>query len=131
MIGRTDGRSDHRISMPLKLALLISAQVLLLAGSLMLAVADDPPGAKSIPNDPMLAEQWYLYPPGDERGSPGSINAIEAWRHVRPAEPIVVAVLDAGVNYIHPDLAANMWKNEREMPNGKDDDGNGYVDDLH
>jgi len=84
-----------------------------------------------LPNDPLLAEQWYLYPPGDKPGSPGSINAIEAWRHVRPAAPIVVALLDSGVNYTHPDLAANIWKNEREMLNGKDDDGNGYVDDLY
>src|SRR5262249_8371761 len=68
---------------------------------------------------------------GDGRGSPGSLNAIEAWRRVRPAEPIVVALLDTGVNDTHPDLAANIWKNERETPNGKDDDGNGYVDDLH
>jgi subtilisin family serine protease len=85
----------------------------------------------SLPNDPMLADQWYLFPPSDERGSPGSINAIEAWRHIRPAKPIVVALLDLGVNYKHPDLDANIWKNEREILNGKDDDGNGYVDDLH
>jgi subtilisin family serine protease len=84
----------------------------------------------SLPNDPMLADQWYLHPPGDGRGAPGSINAVEAWRHIQPAKPIVVALLDAGVNYTHPDLAANIWKNEREMPNGKDDDENGYVDDL-
>src|SRR4029077_12862817 len=85
----------------------------------------------SLPNDPLLAEQWYLYPSGDKRGSPGSIHAIDAWRHVRPAAPIVVALLDSGVNYTHPDLAANIWKNERELLNGKDDDGNGYVDDLY
>ncbi len=42
-----------------------------------------------------------------------------------------MALCDIGVNYTHPDLAANMWKNERETQNGKDDDGNGYVDDLH
>jgi subtilisin family serine protease len=91
----------------------------------------DPPGNGSSPNDPMLAEQWYLFSPSDERGSPGSTNAIEAWRHIRPAKSIVVALLDSGVNYTHPDLAANIWKNERELPNGKDDDGNGYVDDLY
>jgi subtilisin family serine protease len=91
----------------------------------------DPPGNGSSPNDPMLAEQWYLFSPSDERGSPGSINAIEAWRHIRPAKSIVVALLDSGVNYTHPDLAANIWKNERELPNGKDDDGNGYVDNLN
>lgn len=103
----------------------------LLAFALMLAVAADPPGQWTLPNDPMLAEQWYLFPPGDRRGSPGSMSAIEAWRHIRPARPIVVALLDGGVNSTHPDLEANMWTNERETKNGKDDDGNGYVDDLH
>jgi subtilisin family serine protease len=78
----------------------------------------------------MLAEQWYLHSPGEQDGSPGSLGAIEAWKHIRPAAPIVVALLDTGVNDAHPDLAANIWKNERELPNGKDDDGDGYVDDL-
>jgi subtilisin family serine protease len=78
----------------------------------------------------MLADPWYLFPQGDKRGAPGSLNAIEAWQCIRPAKTIVVALLDAGVNYTHPDLVANIWKNEREMPNGKDDDNNGYVDDI-
>jgi subtilisin family serine protease len=44
---------------------------------------------------------------------------------------VVVAVLDTGVNYNHPDLAANMWRNPGEVPgNGVDDDGNGHVDDI-
>jgi Leucine-rich repeat (LRR) protein/thiol-disulfide isomerase/thioredoxin len=54
---------------------------------------------RSIPNDPLLGEQWYLLPAGDERANPGSINAIAAWRHIKPAKPIVVAVIDTGVNY--------------------------------
>jgi subtilisin family serine protease len=124
-------RTVHRARMLFKLAVLMAGQALLLAVALMPAAVAGPPGARSLPNDPLLAEQWYLYPPGDERGSPGSINAIEAWRHIRTAKPIVVAVLDEGMNYSHPDLAANIWKNEQETPNGKDDDGNGYVDDLH
>jgi subtilisin family serine protease len=45
---------------------------------------------------------------------------------------VVVANIDTGVNYTHPDLAANMWVNPGEIPgNGQDDDGNGYVDDVH
>ncbi len=109
----------------------MASQSLLFAIALMLALAANQPGQRPLPNDPMLAEQWYLFSPRDKRGGLGSINAVEAWQHIRPAKPIIVALLDWGVNYTHPDLEANMWKNERETQNGKDDDGNGYVDDTH
>lgn len=47
-------------------------------------------------------------------------------------KPVIVAVLDSGVEVTHPGLIKNMWKNVNEIPNnGKDDDGNGYVDDIH
>jgi len=109
----------------------IACQSWLLAVAAFSSVVAGQPEERSLPDDPLLAEQWYLFPPGDERGSPGSINAVEAWRQIRPADPIVVAVLDSGVNWKHPDLEANIWKNKRELKNGKDDDDNGYVDDLH
>lgn len=128
MVERRGGRTPLENATRLRSSLWLAGLVLLLAGPLGRAVAADPP---ALPNDPMLAEQWYLYPSGDQRGSAGGINAVEAWPRIRPARPIVVALLDAGVNYTHPDLEANLWKNPREMPNGKDDDGNGYVDDLH
>lgn len=47
-------------------------------------------------------------------------------------KPVIVGVLDSGVEVDHPGLVKNMWKNPNEIPNnGKDDDGNGYVDDIH
>src|SRR5262249_5451994 len=48
------------------------------------------------------------------------------------ASPIVVAVIDTGTQWNHPDLSANIWTNTGEIPgNGIDDDGNGYIDDVH
>lgn len=99
----------------------------LLPAAISAAVTDQP----NLPNDPLLPEQWYLFAPDDERGGAGSVNALEAWEHTLPANPITVAVLDSGVNYKHPDLEANVWKNEGESENGKDDDANGYIDDMH
>ncbi len=54
-----------------------------------------------------------------------------AWRQTTGAD-VTVAIIDSGVDLGHPDLAPNLWTNPREIPgNGIDDDGNGYVDDVH
>ena len=54
------------------------------------------------------------------------------WKEITAGDPsIIVAVVDEGVKYTHPDLAANMWTNPKESANGNDDDGNGYIDDIH
>ncbi|HEX5631730.1 MAG TPA: S8 family peptidase [Gemmatimonadales bacterium] len=47
-----------------------------------------------------------------------------------PARTVVVAVIDGGVDTAHADLRTQLWRNERETPNGRDDDGNGYADDT-
>jgi len=58
---------------------------------------------------------------------------LAAWGLARPSTgEVVVALIDSGVDYTHPDLASNVWTNAGEIPgNSLDDDGNGYVDDLH
>ena len=77
---------------------------------------------------------WQLLDPSTD-GVPG-ISAERAERELlagkQPQRTVLVAVIDGGVDTAHVDLAANIWRNPREIPgNGKDDDNNGYVDDVY
>lgn len=85
-----------------------------------------------IPNDPFFPLLWGLHNTGQSGGTPDAdIDAPEAWG-VQTGAQVVIGVIDTGVDYLHPDLAANIWTNPDEVPgNGIDDDGNGYVDDVH
>jgi len=86
------------------------------------------------PNDPDYPLQWGLKNTGQAPfyGKSGAdIKAPDAWGITTGSSSIVIAVVDTGVDYTHPDLAANIWKNSGEIPNnGIDDDRNGYVDDV-
>ncbi len=74
------------------------------------------------PDDPQFSEQWSL----------AKVRAEQAWEINPGSDKIVVAVIDTGIDHAHPDLADNMWTNPKEIPgNGVDDDGNGFIDDIH
>jgi parallel beta-helix repeat protein len=86
------------------------------------------------PNDEFFSGQWALYNPGGQynQTEDADIDANEAWDFVTHSN-IIVAVLDSGIDYNHPDLADNIWINQAELngTSGVDDDGNGYVDDIY
>ncbi len=92
---------------------------------------------ETFPDDPEFGELWGLHNTGQEGGLPDAdIDAPEAWDITTGSEAVIVAVIDTGVDYGHPDLAANMWVNPGESGDGKETDGidndaNGYVDDVH
>lgn len=87
---------------------------------------------RNTPNDPLFSQQWQYYQANDK-----DIDADEAWEITTgglntDGDEIVVAVIDDGVNPVHPDLQNNLWINPHEIPgNGIDDDENGYIDDIH
>jgi len=83
--------------------------------------------SRSTPNDPLFATQWQWQ----------NIAAEQAWDVTTGGltangDTIVVAIIDDGTRLNHPDLKANIWHNNAEIPdNNIDDDGNGYIDDFN
>ncbi len=89
--------------------------------------------ADATPNDTRFPEQWSLNNTGLSNGVGGAdIKATQAWDIRSDASTIIVAVIDSGVRLSHPELIPNLWINPREVAgNGRDDDNNGYIDDVN
>jgi subtilisin family serine protease len=86
------------------------------------AERDETVTINAVPNDPDFSKLWGMT----------KIQAPMAWNTHTGGSNVVVSVIDTGIDYNHPDLKDNMWVNPGEIPgNGIDDDGNGYVDDVH
>jgi len=86
--------------------------------------------ANYTPNDPRYGDLWGL---SNGTRSGVDISATRAWDITTGSRAVKVAVIDTGIDYNHPDLKDNMWVNlaEKNGQPGVDDDGNGYVDDIH
>ncbi|NUO80591.1 S8 family serine peptidase [candidate division KSB1 bacterium] len=72
------------------------------------------------PNDPSYAQQQHL----------PQIKAPQAWEIAKGDSNVVVAIIDSGTDWDHPDLAANIWRNHDEVIDGVDNDNNGFIDDI-
>jgi subtilisin family serine protease len=82
----------------------------------------------TLPNDPDFGLQWNLK---NTAQTGADIHAPEAWDIVSGGKEVLIAVIDTGVDYNHPDLQGRIWMNPGEAPaNGVDDDQNGFVDDI-
>ncbi|WP_462160009.1 S8 family serine peptidase [Pseudoalteromonas sp. GB56] len=77
---------------------------------------------QATPNDPNYANLYGMQ----------KISAEAAWDYTIGDSSVIVGVIDTGFDFQHPDLVNNIWRNPNEIPgNGIDDDGNGYIDDIH
>jgi thermitase len=85
-------------------------------------------------NDPYYTQgsMWGLYGDGTSPANQFGSQAGEAWAAGATGNPnVYVAVIDEGIDFNHPDLASNIWTNVFDPVDGLDNDGNGYVDDVH
>ena len=94
-----------------------------------------------IPNDGFFSKQWALHNTGTEGDEDCDIDAPEAWDITTGSDDVVIALIDSGIDYEHPDLKNKIWINPNEDLNGngkydlfdinfRDDDNNGYRDDI-
>ncbi len=90
--------------------------------------------AAATPNDTYFNSLWGLHNTGQTGGTnDADIDAIEAWNLTTGSSNVVIAVIDSGAAYNHPDLQSNIWSNSGEISctDGLDNDGNGYIDDCN
>lgn len=132
-----------RIARYLYLLLLI-CMIIKIPTSQVMAFSTEDAEETNLPNDKYFFRQWGLFNNGSFK-LPDSmadssidaeenidIRALNAWDLYCSDKEIIVAIIDTGIDYTHPDLENRIWINKNEIPdNGKDDDKNGYIDDIY
>src|SRR6266513_5982298 len=120
---------------PIRIALVATATLLVSACSSSATPATTAPSPAPAPianGAHEAAVNWHLLDPATE-GVPG-IGLLRAEREllskIQPKRVVVVAVIDNGMDTTHAALRPHLWMNPKETANGRDDDGNGYVDDV-
>lgn len=90
------------------------------------------------PNDLFFHRQWGLYNDGSQKSTSGrngkagaDMNVLKGWDIEKGGSDIIVAILDSGTKTDHPDISSRIWVNKEEIENGRDDDGNGFIDDIN
>lgn len=116
------GNGTYRVNLPPTLGVEAAIAQLRARPGVAFAQPDYRVQLTTAPNDPAAGSLWGL----------DAIHAPQAWNTGTGTGRTVVAVIDSGIAYNHPDLRPNMWVNAREIPgNGRDDDGNGFADDVY
>ncbi|MBN1601842.1 MAG: choice-of-anchor D domain-containing protein [Chitinispirillaceae bacterium] len=89
--------------------------------------------AIATPNDSYFSQLYAMFNNGQTGGTvDADIDATDVWDRHTGNRSILIGIIDTGIDYVHPDLAANIWTNPGEIANnGIDDDNNGYTDDIH
>ena len=123
------------VSLPSDEALLARIEALRASGIFDYAEPDYLVFSDAVPNDSAFTNGtlWGLRNTGQSGGAAGvDIGAEAAWDVTKGSTNVIVAVIDTGIRLTHLDLAAQLWRNPGEIAgNGRDDDNNGYVDDVH
>ncbi|HXI57817.1 MAG TPA: S8 family serine peptidase, partial [Polyangia bacterium] len=120
--GPLGARGFRRVQLPNTVTADLAISQLVSSGSIGKAERNYMVQALVTPNDTRMGELWGM----------AKIGAPQAWDTSTGSSTVLVAISDTGIDYTHPELAANVWTNPGEIPgNGIDDDHNGYIDDVH